>query len=107
KPSFGPDPDFGGGIFHIQRLTLNDAEFAFYGWNKDIRRNTTQVIEVRKGENSNIRIAVIRRMIGIIREHENEDFVWESRRLGRNISLSARARDNSGLEDFMMREFFD
>jgi hypothetical protein len=106
KPTFGPDPTFGGGIFHIQRMGYNDAEFFFYGWNKDIRRNTTQLIEVRKGDNSDIRIAVIRRMIQIIREHEKEDFVWESKRLGRNISLSARARDNAGLEDFLMLEFF-
>jgi hypothetical protein len=46
-------------------------------------------------------------MIAIIREYEQEDFVWESRRLGRNVSLSARLTDNAELENFMMREFFD
>ena len=65
-----------------------------------------QLIEVRKGDSADIRIAVIRRMIVIIREHEQEDFVWESQRLGRNVVLSARLQDNTGLEDFMMREFF-
>src|SRR5262249_27607515 len=106
-PTFGPDSSKnGGGIFQIQRLGYSDAEFLFYGWNKDIRRNTTQLIEVRKGDNPDIRIAVIRRMIAIIREYETEDFVWESQRLGRNVTLSARMRDNSGLEEFMMREFF-
>ena len=63
-------------------------------------------IEVRKGSNSDIRIAVVRKMIAIIREYEQEDFLWESQRLGRSLTLSARARDNAGLEDFMMREFF-
>ena len=43
----------------------------------------------------------------VIREHEKEEFVWESRRLGRNVTLSARLSDNSGLEEFMMHEFFD
>ena len=105
-PTFGADSRSGGGIFQIQRLGYSDAEFLFYGWNKDIRRNTTQLIEVRKGEASDIRVAVIRRMIAIIREHEQEDFLWESPRLGRNITLSARQRDNAGLEEFMMREFF-
>lgn len=105
-PTFGSDPTKnGGGIFQIERLGYTDAEFLFYGWNKDIRRNTIQRIEVRKGENSDIRIAVVRRMIAIIREYEQEDFLWESRRLGRNLMLSARARDNAGLEDFMLREF--
>lgn len=106
KPTFGSDPKKGGGIFDVRRLSYDYAEFAFFGWNKDISRNTSQLIEVRKGSHSDIRLAVVRRMIAIIREHEQDDFVWESKRLGRNIVLSARARDNSGLEDFMMREFF-
>jgi hypothetical protein len=106
-PTFGPDATkSGGGIFQVQRLGYSDAEFLFYGWNKDIRRNTTQLIEVRKGDASDIRLAVVRKMISIIREHETEDFLWESPRLGRNIILSARLRDNAGLEEFMMREFF-
>jgi hypothetical protein len=106
-PTFGSDTTRnGGGVFQIQRLGYSDAEFLFYGWNKDIRRNTTQLIEVRKGDASDIRLAVIRRMIAIIREHEQEEFLWESPRLGRNVTLSARLRDNAGLEDFMLLEFF-
>ena len=104
--AFGEPPKNSGGIFGITRIGYTDAEFTFFGWNKDIRRNTTQLIEVRKGANSDIRLAVVRRMIVIIREHENADFVFESRRLGRNVTLSARPRDTAGLEDFMMREFF-
>lgn len=107
KPNFGADPRRGGGVFTIRRVAYDYAEFLFFGWNKDIRRNTAQVIEVRKGNESNIRIAVVRRMIAIIREHEQGDFVWESPRLGRKITLSARARDNAGLEAFMLREFFE
>jgi hypothetical protein len=45
-------------------------------------------------------------MIAIIREHETENFLWESHRLGRQLTLSARARDTSELEAFMMQEFF-
>lgn len=106
KPSFGSDPRKGGGVFGIERLSYDSAEFTFYGWNKDIQRNTMQLIEVRKGNAPDIRIAVIRRMIAIIREQENEDFIWESKRLGRNVLLSARQQDTRGLEDFLMREFF-
>ena len=106
KPTFG-EPRRGGGVFSIQRLGYDYAEFVFYGWNKDIRRNTSQVIEVRKGANPDIRIAVVRRMIQIIRDYEQADFVWESQRLGRNITLSARQRDTAGLEAFLMREFFE
>jgi outer membrane biosynthesis protein TonB len=106
QPTFGKDPKNGGGIFQIKTMEYSYAEFYFFGWNKDINRNSKQVIEVRKGNNPDIQIAVIRKMIGIIREHETEDFLWESHRLGRQITLSARARDNAGLESFMLQEFF-
>lgn len=104
--TFGYDPARGGGVFQIERLSDDYAEFLFHGWNKDIGRNSKQLIEVRRGNNSDIRIAVVRRMIAIIREYEKEDFLWVSRRLGRSLMLSARDRDNTGLEEFMMREFF-
>ncbi len=107
KLTFGYDPSNSGGVFQIRRLGYESAEFVFYGWDKEIRRNTAQQIEVRKGGNSDIRIAVVRRMIAIIREYEQGDFLWESRRLDRNLTLSARPRDNAGLEEFMMHEFFD
>jgi hypothetical protein len=105
-PTYGPEPAPGGGIFQLKHVAYDYAEFYFYGWNRDIRRNTTQLIEVRKGNNADIRIAVVRKMIAIIREYEADEFLWESQRLGRNVRLSARQRDNAGLEDFMMDEFF-
>lgn len=105
-PTLGENANNSGGIFQIRRLGLAEAEFAFFGWNKEMGRRTPQMIEVRKGDHGDIRIAVVRRMISIIREHEKGDFVWESRRLGRTLTLSARASDNAGLEEFLLHEFF-
>lgn len=96
----------GGGIFQLERVGYTSAEFTFFGWNKDIRRRAKQLIEVEKGANSDIRIAVVRKMISIIRDHESGDFVWISPRLGRELTLSARPSDNAGLEEFMLQEFF-
>jgi len=104
--TFGYDPRQGGGVFQIVRIGYDYAEFIFFGWHKEFRRNTKQYIEVRQGSNSDIRIAVVRKMISIIREYEQEDFIWESNRLGRSLTLSARASDNAGLEEFMLSEFF-
>jgi hypothetical protein len=101
---FGYDPAAGGGVFQIRRISISDADVAFYGWNREIKRKTMQIIEISKGNNSDIRIAVVRKMISIIREYESEEFRWESR--GRTVTLSARLRDNPGLEEFMLREFF-
>jgi len=96
----------GGGIFRITRIGMDDGEFLFFGWNKDMGRKNTQVVEVRRGGNPDMRIALVRRMIVIIREHEQGDFVWESVRLRRSVTLSARPRDNAELEAFLLAEFF-
>jgi hypothetical protein len=106
-PTFGDDPKSGGGVFLIRRIGYDDAEFFFTGWDSDIGRVARQLIEVRKGSNPDIRLAVVRRMIEIIRAQvPSGDFVWLSRRMNRTIPLSARPADNAALEDFMMREFF-
>jgi hypothetical protein len=105
-PTFGYDPKAGGGIFRIEHLNYDDAQLIFFGWNQTIRRNTRQTIEVERGDASDIRIAVVRKVIAIIRERESGDFVWVSHRLGRDVTLSARPGDTAGLEDFLMRDFF-
>jgi len=96
-----------GGIFSIVRLGDSDAEFTFYGWNTKIHGRLTQRIQVQRGSEPNIRTAIVHRMIAIIRQYEQEDFLWESRRLGRQVTLSARAEDSGALETFLMTEFFD
>lgn len=106
RPSFGTDRRHGGGIFQIERMGYDSAEFQFFGWNSAIQRESRQVIEVRRGANPSMELAVVRRMIAVIREQADGDFLWESNRLGRDVTLSARAADNAGLEDFLLREFF-
>jgi hypothetical protein len=105
-PTFGYDPKTGGGLFQLQHVGYDEAEFYFSGWDKDIRRRAKELIEVRKGANSDIRIAVVRKMIEIIRAHESGDFVWLSAGRTRETVLSARPEDTAALEEFMMREFF-
>lgn len=106
RPSFGTDRRHGGGIFQIERMGYDSAEFQFFGWNSAIQRESRQVIEVRRGTNPSMELAVVRRMIAVIREQADGDFLWESNRLGRDVVLSARPADNAGLEDFLLREFF-
>jgi hypothetical protein len=101
------DVNRGGGIFEIKRMTYDDAAFIFFGWNPDMGRQTPQLITVRIGNNENMRIAVVRRMIALIREYTQEDFVWRSARGGSGLRLSARPADNDSLEAFLLHEFFD
>ena len=106
-PTMGNTQPRGGGVFTVRRIGIYDGEFLFYGWNRDINRQLSQVIEVKIGNQPNMQLAMVRRMIAIIRDHEKEDFAWQSPRQANVVRLSARLADTAGLEDFLLREFFD
>ncbi|MCB1935893.1 MAG: hypothetical protein KDF59_08130 [Nitrosomonas sp.] len=95
------------GIFQIRQIRPRYAQFSFRAWTTDISNPRVQLIEVKAEPGEDIERVVIRRMIQLIREYHQEDFNWESYRLNRVIVLSARPRDQEGLEDFLMREFFE
>ncbi len=94
------------GIFQILRIGPRTAEFSFRAWTTGQSNPRLQTIQVEAGPDGNVELAMIRRMIQLIREHYKEDFNWESHRLHRVVVLSAREKDSAGLEDFLMREFF-
>ena len=103
-PSFGYDPERAGGMFQITTLEYDYADFWFFGLNKTINRNTKQKIVVRKTDEPDIRIAVVRKMIAIIRDHVSDEFTWISR--SGQVNLSARPSQNAALEAFIMRDIF-
>lgn len=94
------------GIFQIMRIGPRTAEFTFRAWTTGQSNPRLQTIQVQAGPDGSIELAIIRRMIQLIREHYKEDFNWESHRLHRVVVLSAREKDTAGLEEFLMREFF-
>ena len=67
-PTFGSNPERGGGVFQVRSKSLDYAELSFYGWNKMVGRITLQRIEVPRGSNPSIEIAVVRRIIEVIRD---------------------------------------
>lgn len=95
-----------GGVFQVLRKSLRSGEFAFNGWRPDSSRQWREVIEVEAKPGEDIELAMVRRMIELIRGHYTGDFHWESHRLGRTVVLSARPDDQAGLEEFLTREFF-
>lgn len=105
-PTFGTNKNLGGGTFQVRSVGIERAELAFYGWNKFINRISLQVFEVPRGSHPSTQLAVVRKIIEIIREQESGTFLWESLRLRRDLTLSARPADNAALEAFMMEEFF-
>ena len=105
-PTFGYDPKSAGGLFQIRSVRYDDAEFFFLGMDRDIGRRAKQLIEVRRGDAPDIRVAVVRKMIEIIRDNVSGDFLWASQRLGRQVQLSARPADNATLEAFIYADVF-
>jgi hypothetical protein len=94
------------GIFEILRKNKNTAQFSFKGWKDDFSIPKREIVDVATSANEDIDIAIVRKMIEMIRREYTGDFNWESQRLGRVIVLSARLNDNAGLEAFLKDEFF-
>jgi len=94
------------GIFEITSLGSRNATFAFRGWTNDFSSSKRQFFEVEAQSGQDVRLVMIKRMIALIREHYQGDFIWQSHRLGGSVTQSARLEDNAGLEDFLMMEFF-
>jgi hypothetical protein len=96
-----------GGVFRILFKGHRSGQFAFNGWKPSANNSWREVIDVDAGPQGNIELAMVKRMIELIRKHYQGDFKWESRRLGKVVTLSARLPDSAGLESFLVKEFFD
>ena len=94
------------GIFEITNLSSNSASFSFLGWTSSVSNARREFFDVETKSGQDVRLAMIRRMIALIRLHYQGDFDWQSQRLGRTISKSARLEDSEELEEFLMQEFF-
>jgi len=102
----GKGRDDVGGVFELRSVGYQNAEVLFKGWSERSRRNALRLIPVEKGTETDIQLAVVKKIIGVIREEKKGDFVWESHRLGKDITLSARPQDTAELRQFLLREFF-
>ena len=94
------------GIFEITNLSGTSASFSFLGWTSSVSNARREFFEVEAKSGQDVRLVMIRRMIALIRLHYQGDFDWQSQRLGRTISKSARLEDSAELEEFLMQEFF-
>lgn len=94
------------GVFQILSKGTRTGQFSFRGWTTDPNHDYRQLIDVDAGLGGDIDLAIVRKMIELIRTHYQGNFNWESHRLGEVIVLSARKEDNAELEAFLMREFF-
>ena len=95
-----------GGTFTLTSMSGRRATIAFNGWVDNLSNQKKQFFEVEAKPGQDLKLLIVKRVISFIRESYQGDFPWESQRLGKEITLSARLEDNSGLEDTLMAEFF-
>lgn len=104
--TLGQSRDGTSGVFQIKSKGQRYAAFSFRGWTTDRASAKSELIEVDAGLGGDVDIAIVRKMIELIRVHYQGNFNWESHRLGRVVVLSARKEDQEGLEAFLIKEFF-
>ncbi|HZS79922.1 MAG TPA: hypothetical protein VFA14_00605 [Herbaspirillum sp.] len=95
------------GMFEIISKGPRVAQYVFRSWTADAHHSQRQTITVDVGPDGDVEKAIVDSMITLIRKYYSGDFNWDSRRLGRMVSLSARQEDTAGLRTFLLHEFFD
>lgn len=95
-----------GGSFLIVDQSSHSIDIKFRAWNGNFKRNWMRQEHVEQGAEPDIETAVVKKMIELIRKEKPGDFVWDSRRLGRDVNLSARVEDTAELQAFLFKEIF-
>ena len=104
--SHGDDRNETGGVFSVSHQTFNSAELKFRGWNPNFKRRWLQQLTVEKGGEVDIETAIVKKMIELIRKEKTGDFEWDSHRLQRVVTMSARPQDTAELQAFLFKEMF-
>ncbi|MES2126597.1 MAG: hypothetical protein V4463_04940 [Pseudomonadota bacterium] len=102
----GDDANDTGGIFEIRNQTFHSATVKFRGWNQNFKRRWLTQIEVEQGTEIDVETAIVKKMIELIRKEKTGDFEWESYRLNRVVTMSARVQDTAELQAFLFKEMF-
>lgn len=95
-----------GGVFQITSVGVREGSFRFNGWNP-ARDNWHESYTVDAGIDGDVKLAIVKKVIEVIRKYKKGDFEFESHRLGRMVPMSARPQDNDRLESFLLMELFD
>ncbi|QNA87624.1 hypothetical protein G4G28_02500 [Massilia sp. Dwa41.01b] len=95
-----------GGVFSISNRTFHSLDLKFRGWNPNFKRRWLTSVTVEQGSESDLETAVVKKMIELIRREKTGDFDWDSHRLGRVVTMSARVKDTEELQAFLLKEMF-
>lgn len=104
--STGDDKNETGGVFSVTNKTFASADVKFRGWNPNFKRRWLQQVTVERGSHPDIETAIVMQMIELIRKEKKGDFEWDSHRLQRVVTMSARVEDTAALQAFLYKEMF-
>lgn len=104
--SKGDDKNKTGGVFSVTGKSFSTAELKFRGWNPNFKRRWLQQVTVELGSEPDIETAIVKKMIELIRKEKTGDFEWDSHRLQRVVTMSARVQDTAELQEFLYKEMF-
>ncbi len=107
QASSTPPPSGVHGAFQITRMDNRTATYTFRGWNGEMSFTHQETYAIEAPMGGDIRLEIVRSQIAIIRRYYSGDFTFYSERLQRVVTLSARKSDTAGLEDFLMKEYFE
>jgi hypothetical protein len=96
-----------GGVFSITNKSFSSATVKFRGWNPNFKRRWLTQVTVELGSNADIETAIVNKMIELIRREKKGDFEWDSHRLNRVVTMSARPEDTEQLRAFLFKEMFE
>jgi hypothetical protein len=102
--SLGKDGE--GGLFTILSKGTRIGSFSFRGWDPRAKSGR-QVYEVDAGLHGSVELAIVKKMLEIIRSRFKGQAPWVSDRLGRTVMLSMAPQDNDDAERFLMKELFE
>ncbi|MFL6675439.1 MAG: hypothetical protein ACJ8LG_19360 [Massilia sp.] len=100
------DSNESGGVFSVSNKTFHSMDLKFRGWNPSFKRRWLTQLTVEQGGERDVETAVVKKMIELIRKEKTGDFEWDSHRLGRVITMSARPQDTAELQAFLYKEMF-
>jgi hypothetical protein len=95
-----------GGVFSISNKTFHSMDLKFRGWNPSFKRRWLTQVTVEQGGEPDLETAVVKKMIELIRKEKTGDFEWDSHRLGKVVTMSARPGDTRELMAFLFKEMF-
>jgi hypothetical protein len=93
-------------VFSVSNKTFSRADLKFRGWNPNFKRRWLTAVTVERGSEPDIETAIVKKMIELIRKEKTGDFEWDSHRLNRVVTLSARPQDTQELMNFLYKEMF-